>query len=78
LYTNRLLNRLIAGVILSKGSDWISQRITTHPPEKENEYESIDMNLSSEIITEFEEILCPNCGFIDDGLYCSKYGSQLR
>ncbi|MFX1507937.1 MAG: hypothetical protein ACFFDC_17760 [Promethearchaeota archaeon] len=67
---------LIAGYILPKGANWISNRMTVHSSEQK--YESLEMDGNIEI-TEFEEeIICPNCGFIDDGLYCSNCGSRLR
>lgn len=68
---------IIAGVILSKVSDyWISHRAPTRFTEEE--FESIEIDESSDMRTEFVEISCPNCGFIDDGLYCSNCGSRLR
>lgn len=64
---------LIAGFILPKGSNWISNRMTVRASEKE--YTPIEMDENFDMI---EEITCPNCGFIDDGLYCSNCGSRLR
>jgi hypothetical protein len=64
---------LIAGFIISKGSDWISHRVTLS--ESEKEYDSLEIEESS---IEFGEISCPNCGYLDEGIYCSNCGSRLR
>lgn len=42
------------------------------------EYKSIDNNSSSNLITGFDEISCPVCGYIEEGLYCSNRGFRLR
>lgn len=45
--------------------------------ESEKEYDSLEIEESSNII-EFGEISCPNCGYLDEGIYCSNCGSRLR
>ncbi|UCG04588.1 MAG: zinc ribbon domain-containing protein [Candidatus Heimdallarchaeota archaeon] len=67
---------LIAGYILPKGSDWINRRIEARSTEER--HESIEIDESFDIITEVGETSCPNCGFIDEGIYCSNCGSRLR
>jgi hypothetical protein len=66
---------LISGYILPRGINWISNRMIVHGPKQE--YEPNEMDESFDVI-ESEKITCPNCGFIDDGLYCSNCGSRLR
>ena len=66
---------LITGFILPRGANWISNRMTVRSSEQD--YVPTEMDESFDI-TKFEEITCPNCGFIDDGFFCSNCGSRLR
>ena len=65
---------IFGGVLLVVGFFlfWISSRITARTPEQV--YLPSEMEESFEIS---EEIVCPSCGFIDSGIYCSNCGSRL-
>ncbi|MFX1285034.1 MAG: TFIIB-type zinc finger domain-containing protein [Promethearchaeota archaeon] len=67
-----ILIAIVGGLILP----WVG-RIVRHrrlTPKKESE----PIESSSNSFADSDTISCPNCGYLDEGFYCSNCGTQLR
>ncbi|MFW9904130.1 MAG: hypothetical protein ACFFFH_07355 [Candidatus Thorarchaeota archaeon] len=66
----------IVSYILPKDANWIFNYMPARDLQQEYESSETDASIDSNDFT--EEITCPNCCYMDDGLYYSNYGSRLR
>lgn len=70
---------IFGGAFLPSVIDWVNNRLKGREPEEEGvEPEIIEPSFETTSDFDNEQVVCPTCGFIDQGYFCSNCGSRLR
>ena len=72
---------IFGGAFLPDLGGWIKDRVSKGTKKEEESREIEEPPYSEdefEMISEFEEVTCPTCGHITDGIYCEQCGTQLK